>query len=567
MDEKQYLEKLEQLWEKNWPANFPKEIDYPLGEMLMTDYLREWARRIPDKAAIIYYGTELSFRELDDLSDRFASFLASKGLKKGDRVAVLMANCPQFLIVFYGILKLGCIHVPVNPLFKEQEFLYEMNDAEPRLIVSLDLLFPLIQATKDQTPLETVVVTSMNEFIPAEPTIPVPDLAQIPPVDCPDTLNLMAVLKEQAPGCPEVEVSLDDIAALNYTGGTTGLPKGCEHTQRDMLYTAAGVWTFGTSNTVQDDIALSYLPIFWIAGENGGVLLPVIAGMTEILLTRWDPLAAFTAIDHYKANFTAGLMDNIVELMEHPDLGNYDLSSLKTTLVVSFVKKLNKEYRRRWEGICGSAIHEASWGMTETHTNDTFTAGLQENDKDLESRPIFAGLPIPGTKFKIVDFETGELKGFGEEGELLVKTPSLFKSYWKKPEAMAEQLEDGWFHTGDIGMIDEDGFLHYLGRNKEMLKVKGMSVFPSEIETLLGQHPAISGSGVLGREDADKGQVPVAFVMLDPSQKGQYSTDEIRAWCKENMAVYKVPEIRILDQLPLTATGKVMKEELKKELD
>ena len=155
--------------------------------------------------------------------------------------------------------------------------------------------------------------------------------------------------------------------------------------------------------------------------------------------------------------------------------------------------------------------------MTETHTSDTFLTGLQEGDKDLSSRPVFVGLPMPGTKFKICDFDTGELVPFGEEGEILIKTPSLFKSYWKKPGTAGDERKGGWFPTGDIGMIDEEGFLHYLGRKKEMLKVKGMSVFPSEVETLLGQHPGIAASGVIGREDPQKGQVPVAFVVLAPN--------------------------------------------------
>ena len=262
MDEKQYLETLERLWAKNWPRNLPKEIEYPLGEVLLTDYLRERARRHPAKPAVIYYGTEMTFGELDDLSDRFASFLAAKGLKKGDRVAVLLANCPQFLIVFYGILKLGCIHVPVNPLFKEREFLYEMEDTKPRLIVTLDLLYPLVQATKEKTTLETVVVTNLGDFLPDEPAFPVPDLAKMPPMDCPGTLDLDAVLRDQGRQFPEAEIGLDDIAAMNYTGGTTGLPKGCEHTQRDMVYTAASVQTFTTGGVRPDDIFLTYLPVF-----------------------------------------------------------------------------------------------------------------------------------------------------------------------------------------------------------------------------------------------------------------------------------------------------------------
>ncbi len=567
MNEKQYLEDLERLWAKNWPAGLPRQVDYPLGEIPLWEYLRKRARLHPDRPVIIFYGREITFGELDAWSDRFASFLAARGLGKGDRVAVLMANCPQFLIAFYGILKAGCIHVPVNPLFKEHEFLYEMNDAEPRLMVALDLLFPLIEATRDRTTLETVVITRLSDFIPADPLIPVPDIAGLPATECPGTLDLTDVLEDYGPEPPDLEIGLDDVAALNYTGGTTGMPKGCEHTHRDMLYTAASIHTFTTGGQAgPGDAFLTYLPIFWIAGENAGVLFPVLGGITEILLARWDPVAAMKAIDHYRATSIVGLVDNMVELMEHPGVGGFDLTSLRVTLGVSFVKKLNVDYRRRWKELTGSEIREAGYGMTETHTNDTFTTGLQSDDMDLKSRPLFAGLPIPGTQFKIVDFDTGELLPHGKEGEMVIRTPSLFKAYWNKTEADRDPSGDGWFHTGDIGMIDEEGFIHYLGRNKEMLKVKGMSVFPAEIETLLGQHPAVAGSGVIGRDDPVKGQVPVAFIILAPGYEGRIGEEDLTGWCRENMAGYKVPEIRILHQLPMTATGKVMKEELEKEL-
>jgi fatty-acyl-CoA synthase len=256
-------------------------------------------------------------------------------------------------------------------------------------------------------------------------------------------------------------------------------------------------------------------------------------------------------------------VDSIVELMEHPDFSKHDLSSLKSTLAMSFIKKVNLEYRRRWKELTGVTMRESSYGMTETHTCDCFTAGMQTGDMDLKSTPVFVGLPVPGTRFKITDFTTGELLPLGEEGEIVISTPSLMKGYWNDPEKSAEHIKDGWFHTGDMGMIDKAGYLHYLGRTKEMLKVKGMSVFPVEIENLLGRHPAIEGSGVLGRPDPERGEVPVAFVKLKPEHIGSVSGEEITAWCRDNMAVYKVPEVLIIDEFPLTDTGKVRKEVLR----
>lgn len=568
MEEKEYLENLEKLWKRNWPKQLPEEIEYPLGEILITAYLKKRAKEMPDKPCLIYYGTEFTFKELDDMSDRFASFLAERGLKKRDRVAVLLANCPQFHIVFYGILKLGCIHVPVNPLFKEPELLHELHDAEPKALVALDLLYPMVQSIKDKTSLEVVLVTSLSDYLPEKPSIPVLDIVKLPPQECPGAIDLISMLREQNTDYPDMNVGFDDVVALNYTGGTTGVPKGCEHTQRNMLYTVASALTFGFEEQSDDMIGLSYVPVFWIAGEDAGVLMPILAGVTLVLLVRWSPEAVMEAIDKYRVTLAYGLVDNMVEIMEHPNVDSYDLSSLKMVLVSSFVKKLNLEYRRRWEKLTGSMMRESSYGMTETHTIDTFTTFMQDDDMDVKSRPVFVGLPMPGTKLKIVDFVTSEIVPLGMEGEIAIKTPSLMRSYWRKPDSIRQLADDnGWFYTGDIGMIDEEGCLHFLGRMKEMLKVKGMSVFPTEVEMLLGRHKGISGVGVVGRVDADKGEVPVAFVTIDQEHSGKLSEDAVVAWCKENMATYKVPEIRIVDELPLTATGKVMKEELKKMLE
>jgi fatty-acyl-CoA synthase len=203
--------------------------------------------------------------------------------------------------------------------------------------------------------------------------------------------------------------------------------------------------------------------------------------------------------------------------------------------------------------------------MTETHTSDTFTTGFQDDDFDLHAQPVFVGLPVPGTEFKICDFDTGALKPLGVDGEIRVRSPSLLKGYWNKPEATAEALAGGWLRTGDIGLLDEQGFLHFLGRRKEMLKVKGMSVFPPEIEAVLGQHPVVLGSGVVGRVDAQRGEVPVAFVQLKPGLSAADVAGAVQSlidWCHSRMAAYKLPEIRLVDSLPMTATGKVKKQDL-----
>jgi long-chain acyl-CoA synthetase len=561
LNESDYLDQLRALWRKAWPKDTPREPRYPHGEIALSEYLRAWARRQPRHPAVIFYGHVLTYADLDLQSDRCAALLASKGVKKGDRVAVFMPNCPQFHIVFFAILKLGAVHVPVSPLSRAFELAYELNDTDAEVIVAQDQLIETVNQVRGESKLREIIVTSLAEVIPAQPSIPVPDSARAPKIVVPGATDLLAALASMGDAAALPPAALDDVAALNYTGGTTGMPKGCVHTQRDMVYTAAANQGVSVSSN-EKSVYLSFFPEFWIAGENLGLIFPLFSGATLVLLTRWDPVAVLTAIDRYKVSITAMPVDGAVEMMDHPRFKEFDLRSLAQVRVVSFVKKLNAGYRQRWKELTGTILAESAWGMTETHTSNTFTTGFQDDDFDLKSQPVFVGLPVPGAEFKITDFETGELVPIGSEGEIRVRTPSLLKSYWNKPEATAEALVDGWLRTGDIGLIDAEGFLHFLGRRKEMLKVKGMSVFPPEIEALLGQHPAVLGSGVIGREDADRGQVPVAFVQLKPEAIGLVTPEQVQAWCKERMAVYKVPEVRIIEALPMTATGKVKKQEL-----
>ena len=561
LNEADYLARLHDLWAKAWPKGIPTKPNYIHGEVALTEYLRVWAKQQAQKPAVIFYGHVTTYGELDRQSDRFAALLREKGVRKGDRVAVFMPNCPQFHIVFFGILKLSAIHVPVSPLSRAFELAYELNDTDAEVIVALDQLAPVVDQVRGETKLREVIVTSFADVIPDQPTIPVPESIRAPRITVPGATDLLPALAALPEPKPLPPAGLDDIAALNYTGGTTGMPKGCVHTQRDMVYTAAANHGISVASR-EDSVYLSFFPEFWIAGENFGLIFPLFAGATLVLLARWDAVGALSAIDRYKVNITAMPVDGAVELMDHPRFKDFDLSSLDQVRVVSFVKKLNPDYRKRWKDLTGIILAEASWGMTETHTSNTFVAGFQDNDFDLLSQPIFVGLPVPGAEFKITDFESGELIALGGEGEIRVRTPSLLKSYWNKPQATAESLVDGWLRTGDIGTIDEQGFLHFLGRRKEMLKVKGMSVFPPEIEALLGQHPKVLGSGVVGRDDADKGQVPVAYIQLKPEAIGNTLPGEIQAWCADRMATYKVPEIRIIDALPMTATGKVKKQEL-----
>jgi acyl-CoA synthetase (AMP-forming)/AMP-acid ligase II len=562
-DEESYLAHVRALQSELWPSGVPREPVFPLGRKPLTEYLRDWAGRQPDKPAVLFYGRATTYGELDRLSDRFAAMLARLGARKGDRVAVFLPNCPQFYICFFGILKAGCVHVPVNPMFTRPELTYELNDTGARIVVAHDQLAHLVGEVRAECGVEHLVVTSFLDALPDEPEGPLPAALTTPRVAIPNSIDMMDALTQEIGAPPAVDVSLDDIAALNYTGGTTGMPKGCVHTQFDMLFTGAVMGSISMSVT-REDVIINFWPIFWMAGEDVGIILPIVTGATCVLLARWDPAAFMFAVERNRATISNMVVDNAVEIMNHPDAGKYDLSSLREVMVASFVKKLNPAFREGWRKLTGTVLREAAWGMTETHSYDAFNRGWQDDDRDLKQRQIFCGLPVPQTDFKIMEFDSNKIMPLGVEGELCVRTPSLLKGYWNMPDAAGEGLVDGWLRTGDIGMISEIGTIHFLGRRKEMLKVKGMSVFPSEIESVLGQHVAVTGSGVIGRTDGARGQVPVAFVTVLPERRAEMTEAALEAFCRERLAVYKIPEIRIVESLPMTATGKVKKEELAK---
>ncbi|WP_339772057.1 AMP-binding protein [uncultured Pseudosulfitobacter sp.] len=546
---------------ESWPKGVSRDINHRLGQTPMSQYLRAEAKARPDDAMVHYYGRTLSWAEIDGASDRFAGLLQARGVNAGDRVAVMMGNCPQFLICFWGIMKLGAILVPVNPMFKGIELTYQLNDSGAQTLVFQDDLAPLVASVAGDTPVRMMWATGAAEMAGDGGAVPRPTgMGDAPQAD--GIERLLDALKTATPFAGPDCTDLDAVAALNYTGGTTGMPKGCVHTHGDMLYTAASFCGCAMADAGPDDVMVNFFPMFWIAGEDLGVLAPVYTGAAVSILHRWDAVGWMATVAEHRATIVTLLVDNAVEVMRHPRARDHDLTSLRTTSVCSFVKKLGAAFRNEWRALTGATMVELAYGMTETNTCDTFTLGLQDDDYDLQQQPVFVGLPVPETDIIICDFETGALKPIGETGEICLRSPSVLKSYWNKPDATAHALRDGWLHTGDIGLVNTRGFVHYLGRRKEMLKVNGMPVFPTEIEMLLGRHPAILGSGVIGRKDEAKGEVPVAFVHLDPEQAHGIDADSLRAWCREQMASFKVPEIRLVDGLPMTATGKVKKEEL-----
>src|SRR5574337_114432 len=452
-DEASYLTHLQALRHEQWRQGVPREPRYPLGERPLTEYLQHWARQRADQAALIFYGRRVSWAELDAASDRFAALLVQRGLQPGDRVACFLPNCPQFLIVFLGVLKAGFVHVPVNPMFTEAELVYELQDTAAQVLVAHDQLLELSARALPQSQVRHCYATSFLDFLPEAPEGTLPAGLLTPRASHPVAEDLMSAMTACNAPVPQGLSTLDALAALNYTGGTTGMPKGCMHTQRNMLYTG-GVMSSISADIGPEDVVVNFWPVFWVAGEDVAILLTVTTGATCVLMARWDPVGFVEAVQHNRASAAFMLVDNTVQVMELPAMtgDTTALRSLRQTLVASFVKKLNVDFRCRWQQLTGATLREAAWGMTETHSFDTVTRGWQDEDRDLLGRQIFCGLPVPGTEFKILEFGSQRLLPLDEEGELCVRSPSLLKGYWQREEATAEAIQDGWLRTGDLGM-------------------------------------------------------------------------------------------------------------------
>ncbi len=521
---------------KHWPADMPKKVVFPQGKKPVFEYLRIHARQTPEKPAIINYGKEISYRELDESSDRFANYLIQLGLQKGDRVGLFLGNSPQYVIAHFGIQKMGGIVCPCSPLFKEMELKYEVNNAGMKCLVTMDLFMPIVNNVKDEMPtLKAIVSTNFNDYLPENPSLPLLDYMKVPKREIHGTQDFVEIMKTQNnEPVPEVDVDMDnDIALFEYTGGTSGLPKGAMLTHFAHLYKPSAANTIMSINS--NSRVLSTMPFFNIAGMLF-MIGPILQGATNIMLTQFTPLAVLQAIDRYKVTEWYSAVPMNLSIMNYPDAQKYDLSSLKFNLTTSFVVALDEEISKKWEAFTnGCPLLEGAYGLSETHTLDTFCPRQKIKYGSM-------GIPSFDEEFKIMDFndKTKELP-IGEEGEIVLRNPGCMKGYWNNPEKTAETLVDGWVYTGDVGKFDEDGYLYWLGRYKEMIKVSGFSVFPEEVESLINQHPAVLENAVIPVPDAKKGEVIKTFIVLKPDFEGKIKKDEIISWAKNNISSHKVP--------------------------
>jgi acyl-CoA synthetase (AMP-forming)/AMP-acid ligase II len=544
---------MEKKWFPSWPENVPRTLVFP--ERTLPEFLSDHARQTPEKVAFNFYGREVTFREFDRRTCQLARALMDFGLKKGDRVSLFLENSPQFVIAYFATLKAGGVVVAANPMFKEEELKYEIMDAGARIIIAQDILYSKVRNVREEAGLSRVILTSYSDYLPASPSLPLHPSMQAPKERFPETLDLLEVMESYQPESVDVPIDLrEDLALLQYTSGTTGLPKGAMITHFSLNTNTVGsaVW----SGSLEKDVLLSVLPFFHVTGMIHSMCRPVYTGTTNIMLARFDPEAVLRAIHKYRCTLWASITTMNVAIVNHPDVEKYDLRSLR--VCGSGGAPVPKEILEKWRKIIGTELGEG-YGLSET---------ISQTHMNPHLRPRYGsiGLPQFGVDCRIADVETGVDLPLDQEGELLVKGPTVMKGYWNRTEATAEVLKDGWLYTGDIARMDEDGYFYIVGRKKELIKASGYSVFPAEVENFLYGHPAIKEVAVIGVPDPYRGENIKAVIVLKPEYENKVREEEIVAWGKGKMAAYKYPRIvEFVKELPKTGSGKVLKRVLREK--
>jgi long-chain acyl-CoA synthetase len=526
--------------------NYPER---PLHEILATT-----AVDIPDRPATAFLGATLTFGEVKVRADRLAAALARLGIVKGDRVGIMLPNCPQYVVGAFAILRLGAIIVNINPAYTAREVLTVTGDSGMRALITLDVLAPLALGARAQTRIEWVIVTSLAEYSAAP--------APAPRVDGALTLADLLSDVSDTEALPRVAFDPEDIAVLQYTGGTTGTPKGAMLTHRNIFANLVQTEAFMYRSYVRGEPRyLLVIPYFHIYAFTVGMMKGIWTGALQILLPKYDVELVLTAIRDFRPTYFPAVPTVFVSLLNHPKVRDYGLEHVRT--FNSGGAPCPVEVIEQWEKTIGRPLNEG-YGLSETSPVTHTTPQLGRR------KPGTIGLPLPDTDMRIVDIETG-LKDLpiGEAGELCIAGPQVMKGYWNRPDETAAALrrhDDGrtWFHTGDIARVDADGYATIVQRKKDMIIVDGFNVYPSEVETVLYAHPAVRLAAVIGIPDSYHGEVVKACIALKPGASA--SPDEIAAHCALSLAAYKIPrEIEVRDGLPMSAVGKILYRVLRDE--
>jgi long-chain acyl-CoA synthetase len=533
-------------WLKNYDLWAPAEINPPNQPLYQILQVASGAYR--EKPAVAFMGAFINFGEAKKLVDLLATALQKLGVVKGDRVGIMLPNCPQYLLSFFAVVRLGAIVVNVNPIYTPREVEMVAKDSGMRAIIALDLLAPNIFGIRANTAIEHVIVTSLLDYSST------PDKAPPTPEGALSFKSLIGGVDEV--DLPRVEIDpAEDVAVLQYTGGTTGVPKGAMLTHRNLYTNTLQSWAWAGPLTRQgDERYLMVIPYFHIYGQTVGLLLGAWNGAMQIPIPKFDPNLLIEAIKQYKPTFFPGAPTLYISMLNHPEIKSCGLENVRR--FNSGSAPLPLEVIERFEKMSGAMLYEG-YGLTEasptTHSTPT-----------LAKRKIGSiGLPFPSTDCKIVDLETGErVVPVGEAGELCVRGPQVMKGYWNRPEETAIALRDGWLYTGDVARMDEDGFFYIVQRKKDMIIVSGFNVYPNEVEDVLFTHPAVLETAVIGVPDQYRGEAVKAFITLRPGANA--TADEVIEFCRANLAKYKVPSlIEFMPSLPKSAVGKVLRRELR----
>jgi long-chain acyl-CoA synthetase len=546
-------------WVSAYEPGIPATLQYPA--VPLHHLLSASAGTYPTRPALDFYGRRVTYQELDRAAIRFANALAGLGVRKGDRVAVMLPNVPQAVIAYYGALKLGAVVVQVNPLYVEREIEQQVRDAGARVLVALDLFFPRIEPIRTRAGLEAVIVTSVRDALPwylawlyplkawrEGTSVCVP---KAPPVY--DFQSLVASASEEA---PRVEVAPDDLALLQYTGGTTGVPKGVMLTHRNLVANTLQCRAWMPSLRDGAEVFLGVIPFFHVYGMTACMNLAIATGGLIVLLPRFATKDVLAAIVKSRATIFMGVQAMYVAINNFPDVRRYNLSSIR--ICISGAGPLHVEVQERFEALTGGKVVEG-FGLSEaspvTHVNPIF--GRRKKGT--------IGLPLPDTEAKVMDVDTGTREmPMGEAGELVIRGPQVMAGYWGRPDETAGVLRNGWLYTGDIATIDAEGYFTVVDRKKDMIKTKGENVYPRDIEEVLFRHPKVKDAVVVGVPDEFMGEMIKAYLVL---RDGETATeDEIVAFCGRELAKFKVPKaVEFRQELPRTMVGKVLRRVLLEE--
>ena len=545
-----------------WPARVPHSLSLP--ETTLWDNLDISARRFPNKDALIFLGTRLTYADLRNQAERLAAYLQSVGVQKGDRVVLNMQNCPQLVIAHFAILRANAVVVPVNPMNRAEELKHYITDPDARVaITTADLAHDLAKASNELPAgqgLKHMVVTHFTDAFNADV-----QGDDAPPTAWHDWLFTQHVLPQLQGGevldwphalanqfaLGPLTVGIEDLAVLPYTSGTTGLPKGCMHPHRSIMHNAmaSGYWGNGT----HENIGLLVVPMFHITGMTSVMHSGIYLGATLVLMPRWERELAGRLISKWQVTHWTNIPTMVIDLLGSPNFDKFDLKSL--VHIGGGGAAMPQAVAQRLLDLYGLSYSEG-YGLTET-------AAPSHNNPPDNPKQQCLGIPFMSVDARVVDPETLEEVPPGQSGEIVMHGPQIFNGYWKRPDATEAAFfeMDGkrFFRSGDLGRVDEDGYFFITDRLKRMINASGFKVWPAEVEALMFKHPAIQEACIISTRDAYRGETVKAVVVLRASHKDQLNEQDIIDWCRENMAIYKAPtHVQFADALPKSGSGKVM---------